>query len=159
MGYPDAVRRPPAPRVQRGAALMVAIVMIFMMTVLGISAMRGATLEGRLASNALQKELTFQAAESSTDLVLARANVLENMICQDDRTIDVPEVNESAAQDTSTLVQDGGRTHPIGYELGGPISARRFVVTGSSALPDASTSTVIAQGVMLIGANDTTGGC
>jgi len=153
-------RPPPCrPDEQSGAALMVAIVLIFMMTVLGISSMRGATLEGRLADNALQKELTFQAAESSTDLVLAQPNVLENMICQDDRTIDVPQVNEGAGQITRALIQDGGLTHPIGYELGGPISARRFIVTGSSALPGASTSTEIAQGIVLIGAGDPTGGC
>jgi len=159
MGTSRRNRTVPGARAQQGAALVVAIVMVFMMTVLGISSMRGTTLEGRLADNALQKELTFQAAESSTDVVLARPGMLESMVCRNDRTIQVPELNDNAAQTTYALVQDGGRTHPIGYELGGPIAARRFFVTGTSALPGASTSTVIAQGVVLIGANDATGGC
>lgn len=149
----------PGPARQRGSVLMVAMVMLFMMSVLGVSAMRGATLESRLADNALQKEITFQAAESSTDLLLARPNVLENIICKPDTTTSVTEVNAVPTQQTSAALHDGGRTNPVGYSLGGPISARRFVVTGSSALPNASTNTTIVQGVVLIGANDPTGGC
>lgn len=144
---------------QRGAVLMVAMVMIFLLSILGVSAMRGATLEGQLANNALQKEITFQAAESSTDLVLARANVLEDIICRDDQVATIDEVNVSPEQRTETTLSDGGRTNPVGYSLGGPIAARRFTIVGSSELPGASTRTEIAQGVVLIGANDPTGGC
>jgi len=144
---------------QRGTVLLVAIVMVFMMAMLGMSAMRGATLETRLASNSLQKELTFQAAETATDLVLARPGVLESMICREPRVVAVPDVDASAAQTTSASLSDGGRAHPIGYELGGPIAARRFLISGSSELAEASTRTRITQGVMLIGANDHSASC
>jgi Tfp pilus assembly protein PilX len=148
------------PGQQHGAALMVAMVMIFMMSILGISAMRGASLEGQLASNALQKELTFQAAESATDLILSQDNTLENIICQPEIVgMSLPSLNQSSSQQTTAGIRDGGSTNPIGYSLGGMIGARRFVVTGSSALPDAATQTTIRQGVVLLGASAPEGDC
>ncbi len=147
-------------RHESGAVLMVAMVMIFIISILGISAMRGATLEGQLANNSLQKTITFQSAESSTDMLLAVDNVLEDQICADDRTFDMPKANQIAdKQNTSIVLQDGGETLAVGFEIGGPVSARRFVATGSSTLAGANTSTTIAQGVVLLGASDPTGGC
>lgn len=156
---PDRERIARARRAQGGAALMVALVMVFMLSILGISAMRGATLESQLANNALHKDMTFQAADSTTDVVLGRANVLEDVICEPDLDLVVTDVNRATGQVTEALVEDGGQTNPVGYSLGGPIGARRFVVTARSALPGASTSTTIAQGVELIGARDQSGGC
>ncbi|MEE9320311.1 MAG: PilX N-terminal domain-containing pilus assembly protein [Granulosicoccus sp.] len=154
------MRRDKVPGHQRGAALMVAMVMIFMMSVLGVSAMRGASLEGQLASNALQKEMTFQAAESATDLILAQDNTLEDIICQPEIIgMNLPSLNQSSSQQTTADLRDGGSTNPIGYSLGGMIGARRFVVTGNSALPDASTQTTIRQGVVLLGASAPEGDC
>ena len=121
--------------------------------------MRGATLEGQLANNTLQKEITFQSAESSTDILLALENSLENIICKPPLTTDTPEASQIEEQNTYTVLEDGGQTHVPGFEIGGPISARRFVATGFSDLPGANTSTTIAQGVVLLGAKDSTGGC
>lgn len=144
---------------QTGAVLMIALVMIFIMSILGISAMRGATLEGQLASNALEKEITFQAAETSTDMILAVEHVLRDMICQPEKIFQTAEANQIDEQVTETTLEDGGQMHVVGFEIGGPISARRFVATGHSDLPGANTSTTIAQGVVLLGAADPTGGC
>ena len=55
---------------QNGAALMVAMVMIFMLTVMGLKAMRSSNLDRRMTANAIQSSITFQAAESATELVL-----------------------------------------------------------------------------------------
>ena len=148
-----------SPSHQSGAVLMIALVMIFVMSILGVSAMRGATLEGQLATNTLQKEITFQSAESSTDIMLALENSLENIICHPPLSTDTPEASQVEEQSTYTVLEDGGQTHVPGFEIGGPISARRFIATGFSDLPGANTSTTIAQGVVLLGAKDTTGGC
>ena len=143
---------------ERGAALLVAMVMIFVLSILGVSAMRGATLESRLADNALHKEMTFQAAESATDAVLAVGGALEDIICASDVEMAVPEVNQVAAQVTRATLSYGGRTNPPGYSLD-RFAGRRFMVVGESALPGASTATRIAQGVELIGAVGPAGGC
>lgn len=153
------------PSCERGAVLMIAMVMIFVLSIIGISSMRGATLETQLANNAIQKEMTFQSAESATDIILTRENSLRDIMCKPAET----EVHPSAgtvesvdlvdSQETTTVLQDGGQTNPLWYELNGPVAARRFVVTGTSELPGANTSTTIVQGVMLLGAKDSTTSC
>jgi hypothetical protein len=144
---------------QQGAVLMIAMVMIFILSILGISSMRGATLESQLANNSMQKEMTFQSAESSTDVILGREFALRDIICKPKVTEVLTDFDQIEEQKTVTTLEDAGRTHPLWYELNGPVSARRFVVTGFSELPAANTSTTIAQGVMLLGASDNSGDC
>lgn len=145
---------------QDGAVLMIAMIMLLMLSVLGVSAMRGATLEGQLASNAVHKEVTFQAAESASDAVLAIDGKLESIICSDSEEILLQDaLGQSSEQKTQSVLEYAGQAAAIGYSLGGPISARRFVVTGTSSLHDISTSTSIAQGMLLIGAADSSGDC
>lgn len=55
---------------ERGTALLVALVMIFMLSIMGISAMRSSTLESRMAANSIQASSAFQAAESSTEIMM-----------------------------------------------------------------------------------------
>ncbi len=138
---------------------MIAMVMVFVLSILGVSAMRGATLESQLANNALQKQITFQSAESSTDVILGREHSLRDIICQPKETEVLDDFDQIEEQKTITTLEDAGRTHPLWYELNGPVSARRFVVTGFSELPGANTSTTISQGVVLLGASDSTGDC
>ena len=151
---------PPSPgrRAERGAALLVAMVLIFTLSVLGASSMRGATLEGRLADNALAKELTFQAAESSADRMLRQADVLESVVC-DDPLVNQPfgAANLIESQETFVDLSDQGATHVPGYSID-LFGARRFEVVGRSALPTLDTRTVIVQGVVVIGAADTVNG-
>ncbi len=60
------------PKRQRGAALIVGLVLLMVLTVLGISGMNTATLELTMAGNAQFGQDAFQAAETGIDLVLAR---------------------------------------------------------------------------------------
>lgn len=148
------------PARQGGSVLMVAMIMIFMLSILGVAAMRGASLEGQLASNSVHKEITFQAAESASDSVFSQPGKLESIICNDAlETLSQNVLGQSAEQVTDSVLEYGGRAAAIGYSLGGPISARRFVVTGTSSLPGVNTSTTIVQGMLLIGAADSTGDC
>lgn len=142
---------------QQGAALMVSMVLIFMLTILGISAMREATLEGQLAANSIQKEITFQSAESATDIVMAiedSANAMSPVavICKPKKEFDMNNLSVPDVQETKVSVEYGGQSLPVGYSLGGQVGGRRFVVTGESNLPGVSTSTRIAQGIIEIGA-------
>lgn len=146
-----------APKSQQGAALMVSMVLIFMLTILGISAMREATLEGQLATNSAQKEITFQSAESATDIILDIEDAENEMstvsvICKPANEFDMNDLSVPDAQATKVTVAYGGQSLPVGWQLGGAISGRRFVVTGESTLEGASTSTTISQGVVALGA-------
>jgi len=149
---------------QSGAALLVALVLIFMLGILGTASMRDATLENQLAANAAHKEVTFQSAESATDIILAinesdDEKAIETVICKGDKDITLNEVSVSAEQNTTVKLHYGGQSLPTNWSLGGPIGGRRFVVTGESTLVGASTSTRISQGVVAIGAVEQGIGC
>ncbi len=55
-------------------ALVVALVLLVLMTLVGLTAMRGVTLEERMTSNTYDRSLSFQAAEAA----LREAEVLVN---------------------------------------------------------------------------------
>ena len=59
-----------ADRHQRGGALLVAMIMIFMISIMGVSVMQSSTLERQMTTNAIQARETFQAAESTTEEAL-----------------------------------------------------------------------------------------
>lgn len=50
---------------ERGAVLIVALLFLVMLTMLGITAMTGTTMEERMAGNARDKSIAFQAAEAA----------------------------------------------------------------------------------------------
>lgn len=53
------------PQRQTGAALIVSLVLLLIMTVLGVTAMRTTTLQERMAGNLRDNNLAFQAAEAA----------------------------------------------------------------------------------------------
>jgi len=140
-----------------GTALLVAMVLIFLLTILGLSAMRDSTLETRLAANAVHKEVSFQSAESATDIILALDNptsnkAIETVICAPAAEFSMDELSKANVQTTTVTIEYAGQSLPTGWSLGGPIGGRRFVVSGESTLINAATSTKITQGVVAIGA-------
>jgi len=142
---------------QHGAALLMAMVLIFLLTILGLSAMRDSTMETRLVANSVHKEVSFQSAESATDIVLAitdpdNDNAIEKVICKPALEVVMNELSKPDVQTTNVTIEYAGQSIPTGMSLGGPIGGRRFVVTGESTLLNAATSTKITQGVVAIGA-------
>lgn len=63
-----------AGRNQAGAALVVGLVLLLVMTVLGVSGMNTATLELTMTSNAQSHQAAFQAAETGVELALEQRN-------------------------------------------------------------------------------------
>ena len=66
------VQRPP--QQQSGAALIVALVLLLVMTILGVSTMSTAVMETQMAANNLFSENAFQLAETGLDNGLAQLN-------------------------------------------------------------------------------------
>lgn len=52
-------------RYQRGSVLVIALIMLLLLTMLGVSGMRGTGLEERMAGNMRDQHLAFQAAEAA----------------------------------------------------------------------------------------------
>jgi len=63
-----------SPENQRGATLLVALVLLLLLTVLALSSARTATLQQRMSSNLQQQSLAFQAAESGIAAAVLRLN-------------------------------------------------------------------------------------
>lgn len=55
----------PRPAAQRGAALLVVLVLLLIMTVLGLSSLRGTLMNQRMAANTYDRNISLQAAESA----------------------------------------------------------------------------------------------
>lgn len=55
---------------QRGSALFLALVFLFMLSILGATAMQSSSLEYRMATNAIESKAAFQSAESVTEEAL-----------------------------------------------------------------------------------------
>ena len=66
---------------QRGAALIISLVLLAVMTLIGVFAMRGTTLEERMAGNMRDRDMAFQAAEGA--LRDAERNFNRDMAFQD----------------------------------------------------------------------------
>lgn len=62
--YPRPVS-PEYPARQRGAALAISLIFLLILTLLGITAMSGSTVQERLAGNQRDLELAFEAAEAA----------------------------------------------------------------------------------------------
>lgn len=61
---------------QQGAALVIGLVLLLILTVLGVSGLGTATTEVRLADNNKQREYTFQAAESAARESVQRGGLI-----------------------------------------------------------------------------------
>ena len=57
---------------QQGAALIVGLVMMMVLTVLAVSTMNSSTMELTMATNNQERNNAFQAAESTIDVAIAR---------------------------------------------------------------------------------------
>ena len=145
------VRRPPSPaRAETGAALLVTMIMIFLISLAGVSAMRGATLERRMTTNAIQAKEVFQEAESGTEAALNDTANLTAAFADPDGAVDVelelarPEVIETRAR----LEYVGGGIAP-GYSAG-TFEALRFIVSGSSEARSVAASASVQQGAFRV---------
>ena len=58
---------------QRGAALFVALIILLLVSMLGVSAMKGGLFHERMAFNSQAEEMTFQAAETAIGGVINEA--------------------------------------------------------------------------------------
>lgn len=145
---------------QSGSALMVSMIMIFVMSLLGVSMMRSSTLGGRMVSNAFEKDLTFQAADSATDFIVEDTTNLESVICKTTaETTDVDVLEAGSKLETKVDVSYGGEGIVPGYSLAKGIAMMRFTATGTSTLVGSGTSSRISQGVYILGAKSEFGGC
>jgi Tfp pilus assembly protein PilX len=137
---------------QRGGALLVAMVMIFMLSIMGVSVMRGSTLEHRMAVNAIRTAATFQTAESASNLAInSHVNMTEahkmgingRFIVSTDSVN--PSVTNLASNSSLSFTGEG-----MAQGFSGDFEALYFVATGVSSMTNSGTQSTIEQGAYRI---------
>jgi len=117
------------PKRQGGAALVVGLILLVVVTVLAISGMNTATTELAMARNDQNYENAFQAAETGLEQAIAQGqfNTLGNVTFnQNINANDL--VNSQIVYENSTLVPD--RAFSLG--VGSGIAAYHFVATATA---------------------------
>lgn len=143
-----------ARRTQRGSALLVAMVMVFMLSILGVSAMRGSTLEKRMAVNAVQSAVVFQAAESATEIALNDEANLTTALAQDVTPfawidVTVPPVRDDIGLVSEVQIRHTGEGLAPGFSAGNDgsgFSALRFEIRSVIDSPDIGSRAGVEQG-------------
>lgn len=74
-------------RSQQGAVLILSLVILAAMTLIGVTAMQGTTQEERMASNARQRNIAFQAAEAGLRSGEAFARTITTSVTSEDPTL------------------------------------------------------------------------
>ncbi len=62
---------------QSGMALVMALIMLLLVTILGVSAVKNSALDTQIAGNSIYTSLAFQAAESAIGRSIAQENILD----------------------------------------------------------------------------------
>ncbi len=141
---------------QQGGALLVAMVMIFMLSIMGASVMRSSTLEKRMAANAIQTSATFQAAESASNLALNEPQNLTSTYAagfQKPVVLPINEVRDDIGLESRSVLEWVGTGAAPGYSLGEGTSGFEglyYVSTGVSAIEAVRSQSTVEQGAYRI---------
>jgi type IV pilus assembly protein PilX len=102
------------PRGQSGAALLVALIMLLISTMVGLASIRGTTMNEKMSSNMYDRSLSYQGAEAA--LLAGEAAVLANPAIAVDCTVVNAECPPSPAT-TFTSTTTGWTTVDAGFKV------------------------------------------
>lgn len=146
----------PKKRHYKGGALLVSLVLIFMLSIMGVSVMRSSTLEKRMAVNAIQSSATFQAAESASNLALNQPDHL--MVAHSSGlnkrvVLNIDAVNDAIGLNSSSTLEYVGKRAAEGFSLGegsNNFESLLFIANGTSAIEAVRSQSNIEQGAFRI---------
>lgn len=133
---------------------MFSMLLIFVMSLIGVSAMRSATLEKRMASNAVQKAYSFQAAETATEARVQELSIFSDAFALQGTAIieQGAESSDPSAPVSSNSVRylgEGGATgNSIGLDSG--FTALRYEIIGEAELPSVNARSQVVQGGYIV---------
>ena len=102
----------PGARAQRGVALVVSLVLLVTMSVVGISTLASTRLNERISSNAQQKSVAFEVAESALDALRDPAEIRRLLAGpgsahRDPGPVALPRLDDSLSSDFDQRRDDG----------------------------------------------------
>lgn len=96
---PDFVETQSIPAAHKGSALLISLILLFMLSLMGLSSMRSSVLETRMASNSIQTASTFQNAESINELAINDPENFEDALA----IADIEEVRAGIIDDSTKI--------------------------------------------------------
>ena len=131
---------------QQGATLFVALIILVLVSLIGVSAMKSAHVEEQMASNLYQKNLTFQASESAVESTIEDHTLIANALASNtpvQQTVPVPIPNTTA---TVSYASTGA-----GMAVGSSanlFSGLRLLITATGQITEMNARTVTVHGVV-----------
>ena len=119
---------------EKGATLVVALIMLVLISLIGVSSLKSASVVERMSANDYQKNITFQASESAAEVALADtaqiSQALINGVVQDAQvTTNIANVNATVTYRTA------GTADTFGSSLGAQgFSGQRIMVTSTGQM-------------------------
>jgi type IV pilus assembly protein PilX len=145
----------PALRGQRGAALVVGLILLLVLTVLAVSGVFTATMELRMVRNTQSQERAFQAAEVAIENALANPVISTSVPEIQGNTPNPNAVDDSYAYTLAYTCTSTLGTGSTGFSLGvSGFSAFHFQIDATGTGPDNAVSQHV-QGFYVIGPPDT----
>ena len=131
---------------QQGTTLLVALIILVVITLIGVTAMKNANIDEQMASNLYQKNLTFQASESAVESTLNDTTLIQQAISSNapvTQAVTVPIPNTTATVSYSAV----GSGLAVGSSAN-LFSGTRFMITATGEIPDLNARTVTVHGVV-----------
>ncbi|MFK8081657.1 MAG: PilX N-terminal domain-containing pilus assembly protein [Granulosicoccus sp.] len=142
----QAVLKQP-PNNQRGAALVVALVLVLVSTLLGVSAMQSSDIEAQMANNTRFQQTAFRVAEAASDSLLTLPNIV-TLVNDPTDTVETTSSIEANAYVTAEFVLAGSGP-ATGFSLGGQNGFRslNFIASSTASIDAVDSKSGVVQGV------------
>ena len=147
------LERSPPSRRQQGAALVIGLILLLVLTILAVSGVMTSTLELRMVGNQQQQERAFQAAEVAIEEAMSVSNFSTTIGIAQTRTPVDPDDEDAPDEyewQMSYVAESSMPSVPTGFSLGAGFQAYHFAIsaTGYSAAGAESSHT---QGFYIVG--------
>lgn len=137
---------------EKGATLVVALIMLILISLIGVSSLKSASVVEKMSGNDFQKNLTFQASESAAEVALqdnpqTTANIGQALASG---SLNIAITTNLANVSSTVTYTPAGTGDTFGSSLGDKgFGAQRIMVTSISTLNgDPSTQSSTVHGVV-----------
>lgn len=123
---------------QQGVSLLVSMVILILISLIGVTSLKNASVEEQMSANLYQKNVTFQASESAVE-----NTIMNNTIISSSLTSATPVVNTQNVDGTQARVEYmfTGTAPAVGFTQG-VFSGARIMITSTAESGDTRTRTV-----------------
>lgn len=124
---------------ERGATLIVALIMLILISLLGVSSLKNASVAEKMSAADYQRNITFQASESAATLAIRNSNFLSRSLIENAPTVaNAAEIGPTGA--TAKIVATPvGRGGLLGASIAvgqNSFSTQRFMITATATLAE-----------------------